>query len=324
MENTPHPSPLRSTGEGTDEFDTIADELYALRPDEFAAARDERVRKARAEGQSALARELGRLRRPTQSAWLINLLWRDQREVMEQLFVLAEELTRAQAEAAGAELRELTAQRRQVESALIRQARVLAQQAGVSVSMSMEREAQETLAAALANPDVATEVRTGRLVKPASYAGFGGGVSPAPVVRAPAPEPPAKKEAAREPIDIRDAEQARARRQAEEQASERVRQLREDAEREVHDARIALEAAIADVTERASAAEAAQQQLGEARARVEELQQQLREAEQHVATADRAARETMQRHNQAETARAAAQRTLDRAQQRLKDVTAEP
>src|SRR5579862_5235623 len=89
------------------DLDPVADRLYALKPDEFAAARDAEVRQARQAGQRDLAREIAQLRKPTQSAWLINLLWRDQHDVMEQLFELANELTRAQAEAAGPELRTL-------------------------------------------------------------------------------------------------------------------------------------------------------------------------------------------------------------------------
>src|SRR3979409_1796735 len=105
----------------------IADRLYTLRPDAFAAARDDEVRAARADGRQGLARELARLRRPTQSAWLINLLWRDQHEVMQQLFQLADELSRAQAQASGRELQSLTAQRREIEGALLRRARALAE-----------------------------------------------------------------------------------------------------------------------------------------------------------------------------------------------------
>src|SRR5262245_56654370 len=129
------------------ELDQIADRLYALRPDTFAAARDEEVRKARADKNQELARELTQLRRPTQSAWLINLLWRDQQDVMEQLFELADELGRAQAQASGSELRSLTAQRREIEAALMRRAHALASEAGVQVSDAMAREAQETLSA---------------------------------------------------------------------------------------------------------------------------------------------------------------------------------
>src|SRR6266849_10082898 len=94
------------------ELDSIADELYGLRPEEFAEARDAAIRTARNEGKAALAKALGKLRKPTLSAWLINLLWRDQRDVMEQLFELSQELSRAQAEASGPALRELASQRR--------------------------------------------------------------------------------------------------------------------------------------------------------------------------------------------------------------------
>ena len=158
-----------------------------------------RCARPKADGRQPLARELGKLRKPTQSAWLINLLWRDQREVMEQLFELASEMTRAQAEVSGPELRALTAQRRQLESAMLRQAEVLARAAGVEVSASTSREAQETLAAALAQPEVADEIRSGRLVKPASYAGFGTFGSGAPLAAVPRREATTAKPRTRSP-----------------------------------------------------------------------------------------------------------------------------
>ena len=106
----------------SEQLANVADALYALKPDDFSAARDAEVRSARDAGQQPLAREIAKLRKPTQSAWLVNLLWRDQHEVMEQLFELAHELSQAQADAAGPALRELTAQRRQIENSLVRRA----------------------------------------------------------------------------------------------------------------------------------------------------------------------------------------------------------
>jgi hypothetical protein len=50
------------------ELDEVAVELYALNPDEFTSARDERVREARGRGDAALAREISKLRKPTQRA----------------------------------------------------------------------------------------------------------------------------------------------------------------------------------------------------------------------------------------------------------------
>jgi hypothetical protein len=64
-------SPSRSNAEpSADEhvLDEIAGELYGLRPDGFVAARDDKVKQAREQGQAPLARAIAALRRPTQSA----------------------------------------------------------------------------------------------------------------------------------------------------------------------------------------------------------------------------------------------------------------
>src|SRR5437899_4834323 len=127
-----------TTADNDPEFEEIADQLYALRPEDFAAARDEQVRKARADKKQPLARELSRLRRPTQSAWLVNLLWRDQRDSVNKLLGLADNLSQAQSAGSVAELHSLTAQRRELESRLIRRAHNLAKNAGINVTANME------------------------------------------------------------------------------------------------------------------------------------------------------------------------------------------
>jgi len=289
------------------QLEQIADELYAARPDEFAALRDEYIKKAKAEKKTDLARELGKLRRPTLSAWLINLLWRDQREVMEQLFDLSQEMGRAQAEAAGPEMRSLMTQRRQVEQALLRQAKALARERGVDVTDSIEREAQETLGAALAQPAVAEEVRSGRLVKSASYAGFGGGAPATPAAGAPRPAP---APAAREPADIR--------------AAQRARERREAAERRVAEAREAVDAAASALTNEERALAFVQRQQQQRKTQVDTLEAQLRDLEEEVAqarneltTAEQAARSATRNRDQATKAHAQAVRSLEQAQQEL-------
>jgi hypothetical protein len=335
------------------ELDKIADELYALRPDEFAAARDERVRQARAEGRAALARELNKLRKPTQSAWLINLLWRDQHDVMQQLFELAEALSQAQAQASGPELLRLTGQRRELEGALMRRARVLAEQAGVAVSAAMEREAQETLAAAVALPEVADEVRSGRLVKPAAYVGFGAGfgtlVQPAhrdggarqvadtPQPAAPVPDELAGRRAAKasqpSPSSAKP-EPAPAELPAD-PAQRAAQRARQDAERRVDEARAVLEVAADALVERGQTAEAAtkqtqelQVQQQEVRQKVGELQQQLdtlrqqqRDLQAQVVAAEQAALAAGRRRDQAQKAHDAAQRALEQAEHDLAEAT---
>jgi len=57
-------------------LEQVADELYALAPAAFTAARDEQASQARASGDADLAGAIKKLRRPTVSAWLVNLLAR--------------------------------------------------------------------------------------------------------------------------------------------------------------------------------------------------------------------------------------------------------
>ena len=166
-------------------MDSAADELYGLPPEEFTGARDERVRAAREAGDRKLAAALGKLRRPTVSAWVLNLLIRDQPEVAEQLVELGAELRRAQEQLSGPALRELATQRQRLVSALVRSARKLAAEAGHPVSAATGFELEQTLHAALADPDVAAEVGSGRLAKPASRTGFEAEAPPKPERLAP-------------------------------------------------------------------------------------------------------------------------------------------
>lgn len=53
-----------------------ASELYGLPPGDFTAARNERAKAARAEGNALLAKQVGRLPKPSTAAWAINMLAR--------------------------------------------------------------------------------------------------------------------------------------------------------------------------------------------------------------------------------------------------------
>ena len=163
----------------------IAVELYAVKPDEFIAARDEHVRRARESGRASLAKAVAALRRPNQSAWLINQLARDQADAVDELFDLGDSLRAAHQHGDGSELQRISAERRKAEAALIRRARALGAQAGIDVTADMARETEETLAAALASPEVAEEVRAGRLTKPVAYSGFGTMLTSVPAPSAP-------------------------------------------------------------------------------------------------------------------------------------------
>lgn len=165
----------------------VADQLYAVPPRRFVAERDAAVARARTAGDAEIARAITRLRRPTVAAWLVNLLALRRPELLAELAVLAEALQAAQRELQGGMLRDLTAQRRSVVSALVRSAEALAREvdpdaAGGTLPLA---EVESTLTAALADPQVAAQVRAGRLQRPVSYTGFGApsgataGISPA-------------------------------------------------------------------------------------------------------------------------------------------------
>jgi hypothetical protein len=172
-ESTDRPdAPAETDGEASD-LDAIADELYALPPDEFVPARDDRVAAAKEAGDRDLARAVARLRRPTRAAWLANLLARHRTEQLDGLVALARTLAQAQRELDGDALRTLSGQRHRAVAAMARDAGRLAARRGEPVTDALLRELQGILEAALADPAVADEVRAGRLTKTVRYAGFG-------------------------------------------------------------------------------------------------------------------------------------------------------
>jgi chromosome segregation ATPase len=114
------------------------------------------------------------------AAWVVNLLALRRPDLIEQLVDLSTALRDAQRGLDGDQLRELNAQRRQVVSALVGAARKLATEALAADSGGRAEaaklplgEVEATLTAALAEPAVAAQVRTGRLIRAATYAGFG-------------------------------------------------------------------------------------------------------------------------------------------------------
>lgn len=147
-----------------------ADELYGLPPEQFTAARDDFTRRLRQAGERDLASAVHDLRRPSTSAWLVNVLVRHRAEPLDELLEIGELLRSAMASGAGLEVRRLTADRRGAVAALAGEAEVLA---GRPIPAGVLDEVRATLEAATADPTAATAVCSGRLVRALSYAGFG-------------------------------------------------------------------------------------------------------------------------------------------------------
>lgn len=158
---------------GSPQTDEIVGELYLVPPARFIATRDELVRKAREAGHRQLAQALQGLRRPTQSAWLVNLLTRHEREAMDSLSALGRQLREAQVRLDGAQLRLLSAQRKPLIYELLERARTLATEAGMAPTDKVLSEVEATLQAALVDLAASSTVMSGRLVRPMSHSGFG-------------------------------------------------------------------------------------------------------------------------------------------------------
>jgi hypothetical protein len=256
------------------DYDSVADELYALRPEEFTAARASAMASARTAGDRELAERIRTLRKPSLAAWVSNLLVRTSPGEVEPLLRLGEGLRQAHQDLDGAQLRELSRRQHALIRALSLQARQLAKEAGHPIGESVQREVEDTLHAVLADPEAARAWAGGRLARPLSAAvGFPAvaeGARPRRPAPAPAPSRPDKKGA--------------------EQQRRRLAQARKDAEAAERELRELRDAA---ATAGQEAAEA-KQQMEDLQRRVEELADELERARsehQQARFAERTARE---------------------------------
>ncbi len=284
------------------ELDAVADELYGLAPGDFTAARDERVKAARATGDRELAEQIRRLRRPTRAAWASNLLVREQPDATRRLLELGEALRRAHRELDGEQLRKLSAQQRHLTIALARQAGRLTAQAGQGISEDTQGEVQETLQSVLADPQAAQQWAQGRLTKALStHVGFPA-LSQAPTA------PPPERRGTKPRGQVVDLDAARARRRQQKERVQRARQQAAGAEQELHEREDELAAAQGEQRQ-------AEERRQQAQQRIAELSQQLREAENAQQQARDAARHARDQARKADQAAREARR-------RAKDVAA--
>ncbi|GIE27769.1 hypothetical protein Ait01nite_008140 [Actinoplanes italicus] len=279
--------------------DVVVRRLYEDSPEGFVAARAAAIEDARKAGDREAAKRLAALKKPTVAAWVVNLVALRRPELLDELVGLSTALRAAQRELQGDQLRELSTQRRKFVSSLVGAARKLAVESGSAAGKLPLGDVEATFTAALADPEIAEQVRSGRLIRAVSYAGFGEVPKPRlrlvtdddPVPEAePAPAPVAAPE-----IDHRRRELERRRRELDRElgaamADERRADIRleraEEAERDAGhlvedlDAELAeLERrrteAVADVARRKAARRAAERESAAARRRVGDVQAAL-------------------------------------------------
>lgn len=313
----------------------VADELYGVPPEQFVATRDAAARAAKQDGDKTLADAIGRLRKPTVAAWVVNLVVRDDPSLADGLRGLGDALREAQDQLDGPALRELGKQRRELVAALVARGRRLAAAAGHKLGEGVRQEVDETFTAALADPQVAQEVTSGRLVVAREFVGFGSQVAPSdvPAVAPRLPTPRADKPARPPRSTVRELHPREAPAQEEpvkparsrdasvtDLAEERARRARRrEAERRLAAAEKAW-TALEAVAERARARrEEAQGRLDDAGDRLSRAQQDAAEAEAEQEERARELVEARRRHTAAQTRATRAQEAVTKARTRESD-----
>ena len=284
------------------DLETAANELYALSPDDFIERRRQLVAEARQAKDRELANQIGQLRRPTRTAWLINLLARHEPEPLNALFELGAALQDAQQRMAGDELRQLSAERRKAVDALAQRAVELGREHGYNAPDGAVQEVGQTLQSALGDREIADVLRAGRLTQAVTYGGFG----PTDLASAlgaslptKTPSEPKEKPAPAEPAAAPGPKQRRQAEKAAKEARERATAARE-----------AAESAEAE-------AEAATQRADELADQVESLRSQLRQAEAAEREAREAARGARKHYQELRHAAGSAEQAATAADQAL-------
>jgi hypothetical protein len=287
--------------------DELIQRLYSAPPDGFVAARTAAIEEAKQAGDREAAKRLAALKKPTVAAWVVNLLALRKPELIDELVELSGALREAQRGLDGDQMRELTAQRRQVVSALVGAARRLALAAEPGAKLPLG-EVEATLSAALAEPEVAAQVRTGRLIRAASYAGFG--EVPRPRLRL------VTGDAADDTGDEAEVVELPSARAADERRRREFEQQRRELRRELS----AAQAAERRADEQVERAEAAERDAGHL---VEDLDAELAELERRRTEAQADVARRKQARRSAERDAAAARRQVGDVQAALEDLEAD-
>ncbi|WIE69137.1 hypothetical protein [Curtobacterium sp. MCLR17_054] len=151
------------------EFADVARELLLVAPQDFVAERTARQRAVRQDNR-ALATAIGKLRKPSPAAWVIDLLAHD--GALDDAVDLGPALRQAQADADPDAIRTLRRQRAEVVDALAQAGADLASDAGHSVTPAVLEQVRSTIEAAMADPHAGAAVRSGLLVTALESVGF--------------------------------------------------------------------------------------------------------------------------------------------------------
>ncbi len=277
----------------------IADELYGLLLADFTAARDAKAKELKGK---ELAAPVKALKKPTVAAWVVNMLVRHETEQVDQVLAVGAALRDAAESLDGKELRELTKQRRQLTAAVTTRARGVARSLGTKVTEAVAEQVENTLTAAMLDPDCAKALRSGLLVTHLSATGVGESAAASAVALpealgfAATSAPPVSDEPAGRP-DLKVVPDPDA-----------------DAKR-LAAAEAALEEAAAHENEAKAAYEVADQAVSDLEARSLQIQGEIEEHQRQIAELESTAEEVEEELDEAEESRTEARTALRKAEQ---------
>jgi hypothetical protein len=292
-------------GEAPQDIDEAVDRLYALPPDQFIASRDAAAAAAKASGETKLAADIKRLRKPTVSAWAVNLLSRRAGDTLKALIELGPGLGKAQRLGRRDELRSLGEARHGYVTALVAAAGAALAEHGQTMSSAIALDVESTLAGALAEPDVAEAVLAGRLDRPVHYAGLG----PVPSLRL-VPADEAEEEAE---LLTPGTEKARETEEAAGHEPGATPARGRTAGPDVEELAAEVDLAAGRHDEALADAGRVDEERARLRREYDDLRARLQELEGEIRAADRAANQTRRDVNRAERDLERAKRVLDRA-----------
>lgn len=158
-----------------------AEPLFELSPEEFTAERDRIAKELKKQGEDNQAAAVKALKRPSVTAYALNLVSRKQPGLIEAMLEADERLRTAKSRT---EMDKAKADRQKAISAITGKATSLLAEQERPVTAQVKEKLTETLLAVATDEDTRERLKSGHLLKEAEAGGFGGPVTAFDVVPA--------------------------------------------------------------------------------------------------------------------------------------------
>jgi len=286
-------------------FEDVAAELYRLPPGEFTARRNALAKELRGQ-DGELADRVAQLPKPALAAWAVDVFAHERADELGELLDLGAELREAQQALSRERMQGLTAQAHALVGQVVGDVGRVAEEAGNALSDAARAQVEQTLRAAMADPDASDAVRAGLLAKPLEPGGFGAVDLSGSVAGAPQHVPPRRRPAAKSKAKSK----AKTKDEVGHEKAEQAQRALREAEGKQRDADEELARA-------AEALAAAEEALATAEDTVTRLREELRDAERRQAAGALDARQARHAQEKAAKRAEAARRRTEAARSAL-------